>query len=111
MSDSDFDARLAGLIASVDEAAALLRERGEGHWLAWLVRCRAELVAHETAVFDHILAAFGGMGSFNDLLILAVNGHAVRPDQEKVVNERLGDLRHLIWTDATDLRHELAESP
>ncbi|GAA1867169.1 DUF6966 domain-containing protein [Asanoa iriomotensis] len=105
------DARLAGLIANLDEAAALLREHGERHWLAWLLRCRAELVAHETAAFDRILAAFGGMGSFNDLLILAVNGHAVRPDQENVVNERLGDLRHLIWTDAADFRRDLSASP
>jgi hypothetical protein len=102
---------LAGLIANLDEAATLLREHGEGQWLAWLLRCRAELVAHDRAAFDHILAAFGGMGSFNDLLILAVNGHAVRPDQQNVVNERLGDLRHLIWADATDLRHNLSASP
>lgn len=104
---SDFDAQLAGLAANLGEAIALLTKYGETHWVAWLTRDRVGLLAHDWDAFDHLLNAFGGMGSFNDLLILAANGHDVRPDEEKTINERLWDLRELIWTSATSLRSEL----
>lgn len=47
---------------------------------------------------------------FNDLWILSVNGHAVEPDQESTVNERLAGLRSAIWDDAMALRYELRAS-
>lgn len=109
MSDSDFDQRLARLIANLDETAALLRDHGETHWLGWVERCRSELAMYDAAAFDHVLGAFGGMGSLNDLLILGANDHVVRPDEESAVNDRLDDLRGTIWDDATALRHDLRE--
>jgi hypothetical protein len=110
MSDTAFDARLARLIANLDEITTLLRDHGETHWLPWAMRCRNELETYDSAAFDHVLGAFGGMGSLNDLLILTANGHAVRPGQEHSVNDRLSHLRHVIWDDATAIRHELRES-
>jgi hypothetical protein len=106
---NDFDSRLTGLVANLDEATALLMKHGETHWASWLMRDRPGLLAHDVDAFDGLLRAFGGMGSFNDLLILASNGHAVRPDQEKTINERLWDLRELIWTSTTSLRSELSD--
>ena len=105
MSNADFDDQLAGLKSSLDQMIALLREHGERHWLSWAESCRHELDAYDAAAFDHILRAYGGMGSFNDLLILGWNGHLVEP--EAAVNGRLGHLRTAIWTGATALRHEL----
>lgn len=37
------------------------------------------------------------MGSFNDLLLCAVNGHRVAPDDEHAVNAPLPDLRDKIY--------------
>ncbi len=110
MPESEPDPRLARLLANLDEAAALLREHGETHWLSWLTRCRAALVGHDVDAYDRILEGFGGMGSFNDLHIHAVNGHAVRAGEEKGANEQLWNLRHLIWTDATALHNESSNS-
>jgi hypothetical protein len=110
VSDTAFDAQLARLIANLDETTILLRDHGETRWLSWATRCRNELETYDAAAFDHVLDAFGGMGSLNDLLILTANGHVVRPDQEHSVNDRLSHLRHVIWDDATALRHELRES-
>ncbi len=106
----DFDARLARLITSLDETVNLLLDHGESHWFGWATSCRTALHDHDAAAFDRVLGAFGGMGSFNDLCILSVNGHAVEPDQESTVNERLTGLRSAIWEDATALRHELRAS-
>lgn len=107
---NDFDSRVAGLVANLDEAIALLTKYGETHWAASLMQCRVGLFAHDGDAFDQLLGAFGGMGSFNDLLILPANGHDVRPDEEKTINEQLWDLRELIWTSATSLRSELPDS-
>ncbi len=111
MTDLDFDARLARLIESLDEIVNLLSTHGESHWITWATSCRAALNDNDAAAFDRVLGAFGGMGSFNDLSILRVNGHAVEPDQESTVNARLTGLRSAIWDDAVALRHELRASP
>jgi hypothetical protein len=107
VSDIDFDELLAGLKSSLDQTVALLQERGERHWLSWAERCRHEVEEYDSAAFDHILGAYGGMGSFNDLLILGWNGHRVEPNEEAAVNGRLADLRTAIWTSATALRQEV----
>jgi hypothetical protein len=59
---------------------------------------------------DHLLQAFGGMGSVSDLLLMRVNGHRIDPSQEGEINELLARLRSGIWTEATALRHAL-QSP
>jgi len=103
----DVDEQLAVLRSSLDQVVVLLREHGERHWSSWAERCQRELNAHDAAAFDHLLGAYGGMGSFNDLLILGVNGHVVEPEREGAVNDRLDRLRTAIWTSATVLRHEM----
>lgn len=107
MSKTDFDEHLGELKSSLDQVIALLREHGEQHWLSWAERCQRELDANDPVAFGHILGAFGGMGSFNDLLILAGNGHLIESEQEVIVNDRLGHLRTVIWASATALRHEM----
>ena len=107
MARTDFDEQLASLRANVDQVVALLREHGEDHWLSWAARCQRELDGHNSQALDHILGAYGGMGSFNDLLILASNGHVIQPQDEAAVNDHLAHLRTAIWTRATALRHEI----
>lgn len=110
MTDSDFDTRLACLIRNLEQIADLLRVHRESHWLRWATTSRTELETHDAAAFDRVLGAFGGMGSLNDLLILGANGHAVGPEEESIVNDRLAHLRAAIWDDATILRHGLRAS-
>ncbi len=111
MSDTAFDVRLARLRANLDEVGTMLRDHGETHWLRWVIDCQTQLDLHDSAVFDALLGAFGGMGGVNDLLILAANGHLVRPEDEAAVNDRLAYLREAIWDDGTMLRHDLRGSP
>ena len=103
----DFEARLTRLDSSLQQVADLFRGRGEKRWLEWATQCQSELRAHEAGAFGHILNAFGGMGSLNDLLILRINGHVVDPVDETAVNDRLDALRSAIWDDATALRRGL----
>ncbi|WP_040421928.1 DUF6966 domain-containing protein, partial [Actinopolymorpha alba] len=59
---------------------------------------------------DHLLSAFGGMGSLNDLLVLRVNGHEINEAQEGAVNTRLAELRNAIWTETTAIRRTIGSS-
>jgi hypothetical protein len=79
-------AALESLMDDLDEAIALLRDANEDHWQAWLQRGRDELANDDAHGADHILRAFGGMGSLNDLLL--ARGPA---------DDRLHELRESIW--------------
>jgi hypothetical protein len=111
VSDTDLDRQMATLKSSLDQTIVLLRAHGEHQWLSWAERCQRELDANDSAAFDHVLGAFGGMGSFNDLLILGWNGHLIEPEREAAVNDRLAHLRTAIWTSAKALRRATRECP
>jgi len=51
-----------------------------------------------------VLSWFGGMGSFNDLLIGAFNGHHVRKEDEVSLNAKLSELRQQLYAAAKRLR-------
>jgi hypothetical protein len=111
VSNSDFDEHLAAeLKSSLNQVVALLREHGEQLWLSWAERCQRELNANDSAAFGRILGAFGGMGSFNDLLILAWNGHLIQPEQEAVVDNNMPNQDHdprLTLKPSVATRHEV----
>jgi hypothetical protein len=54
-----------------------------------------------------LLSAFGGMGSFDDLLIHPLNGHSISEEELSVVNEQLSDYRATIWAAGRAMRREL----
>jgi hypothetical protein len=107
MPTDDASADIARLCVLLDEAVAVLSPHGETQWSTWLSTCARELRAQDAHGLDRLLSGFGGMGSFNDLLVLRVNGHIVDQAHEDAVNRRLDELRLDIWTDATGLRHKL----
>ncbi len=111
MDDLSFDERMARLSSNLRETAELLRLHGETRWTSWATACAAQLADHDPAAFDRVLAAFGGMGSLNDLVIDPVNGHAAQPGEEAAANDRLELLREAVREDATVLRHDLRSSP
>jgi hypothetical protein len=57
---------LAALLAALTEAEALLRQRGDTHWVDWLERDRLRIARGDAYGLDHVKRAFGGMGSIND---------------------------------------------
>jgi len=107
VTDEEFEQRLRHLELLLDELVALLQNVNESHWLAWAERCKDELGSRDRAAFDELLGAYGGMGSFNDLVLMKANRHAVAVADEGAVSERLWDLRTSIWEDATALRRSL----
>jgi hypothetical protein len=103
------DARVERLLADLDEAISLLEKAGETHWLAWLQRGRSEVAQGDAHGLERLLGGFGGMGSFNDLVLTQPNASAPR-DFLREANDRLWDLRQSIWQTAQDLKHEVGQA-
>jgi hypothetical protein len=64
----------------------------------------SELAAHDAHGLDRLLSAYGGMGSFNDLVITPLNGHNVSAGDVDRVNRELSRLRSEMYDDAAALR-------
>jgi hypothetical protein len=87
------------LIGVLDELIALLRSDDETHWSAWMGKAKTRLEKSDYSGIEYLLGAYGGMGSFNDLIICQKieNGAFVSTDESMEKNERLSDLRSKAW--------------
>lgn len=69
----------------------LLTEVGEQTWLEWIEH---DLRAWQTSrSVEHHLSAYGGMGSFSDLVLCEPNGHRLTGLQEPWANALFQDLK------------------
>ena len=78
MNDPDTAALTDQLIGAATELTEFLRSFGEDGWADWVDRDVARIRAGDRYGIDHLLTAFGGMGSLSDLLIHPVNGYDVQ---------------------------------
>ena len=60
---------LAELVSALKEAVTLLRACGEQRWAGWLEKDRNLIAGRDFYGIEHLLQAFGGMGSINDLVV------------------------------------------
>jgi hypothetical protein len=102
--DREVERARGQLSQGIDEAIQLLRSVGESFWATRLAAGRSKLEAHGV---DWVLGLFGGMGGFNDLVLLPMDGCAVSEVDIRAANERLWDLRNEIYTAAKELRRAL----
>jgi hypothetical protein len=95
------------LIQALDEAIGILAAAGEQHWRNWLERDRERITNGDAYGLEHLSGAFGGMGSFNDL-VLSPAKECTRSDVElRAMDDRLYELRDQIWTGCRSLQHEV----
>jgi hypothetical protein len=92
------------LLNKLAEAETLLTHYGEDHWASWLRRDASLIRTGDGFGLEHLLSAFGGMGSFNDLILHSMNGHRIREEEMRPVNDRLNQLRSEIFELADELR-------
>jgi hypothetical protein len=83
---------------ALEDTLALLDSVGEPFWAS---KVRGALGSIDSIDPDEILSWYGGMGSFNDLLIATINGHRLKRGQESVTNARLEELRNQVYELAT----------
>ena len=87
----------ADLLAGLEQAVALLRQHGEDRWAAWLEKDRQLIAAEDFRGVEHLLEAYGGAGSFNDLVLA-----------DTAANAQLQSLRSRLYEIGTSLRRARA---
>ncbi len=88
--------KTAELIKVVDEMTVLLKQHSEENWVSWMGQVSARLKNSDYSGIEKLLGAYGGMGSFNDFVLIA------KPS----ANEQLNVLRHKAWQLATDIKRD-----
>jgi hypothetical protein len=94
------------LILVLEETIDILKKHGESHWTSWLEKDKNRIVQADYSGVEHLLSLFGGIGSFNDLLICKENGHSIEDKQVSSVNDRLKTLTNEIYELAESIRKE-----
>ncbi|MGN6827207.1 DUF6966 domain-containing protein [Paucibacter sp. M5-1] len=91
------------LVDMLDEAAALLRKHRDDHRASWMERDAQLIRSLDFYGVQHLLQAFGGMGSLNDVTFTQPNidGRVVG----LVDDDRISALRQKIY----ELAHKLAQ--
>lgn len=100
------DAEVQSLAESLEFASDFLLKYGVPSWASWLAK-DARLVRNgDFYGVDHLLSAFGGMGSLNDLVLHPMNGHSILEADVNRVNEELQAMLSDISGNARKLARE-----
>ncbi len=57
------------LICVLEQLATVLESDGDTHWSLWVRKARARLLDSDYSGITSLLSAYGGMSSFNDLIL------------------------------------------
>jgi hypothetical protein len=82
------------LIRILAEIISLLEKEGETRWSAWMTKAKTWLEDLDYAGIEYLLRAYGGMGSFNDLM--------VSPERQ----DRLAALHTQAWAPAAEIKRD-----
>jgi hypothetical protein len=97
------------LMKVLDELVALLERDGETKWRAWIQKAQSRLADSDYSGIQVLLGAYGGMGSFNDLVLgqSFENGIFAWKSGHEQLNNDLEKLREKAWSLATAIKRSL----
>jgi len=102
----DLDAiRLAD---TLDALAAFLLRNNAPYWADWISSDAMRIRGGDFYALPHLLSAFGGMGSLNDLEFSPINGNATERDAF-ALNREFQNLSQVAYTQATALYRDAQE--
>lgn len=104
MASHDNATALAQLSDALDETLQLLEYYGDIHWSTRLASIAQRLRQGDQSSLDQVHSVFGGMGSFNDLILSPVNGHTLKESESPEINRQLDQLRSRIYELTRQLR-------
>jgi hypothetical protein len=95
------------LIEILDQIVAILDADGEKQWRKSMASAQSQLAKGDLSGVDQVLGGFGGMGSFNDLVVgqSHINGQFCWKEGAQEANARLDDLRAEAFRVASFIRH------
>lgn len=92
------------LLLLLADAVSLLEGVGESHWAAWLQGDLTRLNRGDGYAIEHLLGAYGGMGSINDVVIGPHNGHDISEHDGEAATAELRRLLSAIYDIASGSR-------
>ena len=103
--------QVAALCAVLRELVALLDADGDTHWRDWMTYSLTQLETNDLRGASHLLGAYGGMGSFNDLIIgqRMVDAQFSWAEGASGANDKLDGLRSRAYELADELRSDSHE--
>ena len=103
--DPQVQAHITELCDVLRRLIALLEADGENHWRNWMAESLASLEANDVTGARRLMGAYGGMGSFNDLIIgqsMTEEGFQWAADAAQT-NDQLDALRGHAYSLATEI--------
>jgi len=92
------------LIELLDSCEALLRSVHEDFWANKIIGIKQKVDNNvDIYILEEIESWYGGMGSFNDLIISNYNGHLIEEKYEKELNDELNKVRNQIYQEVIKL--------
>ncbi len=94
------------LIDVLTELEKILFEQKEDQWHKWILGSKKRLLASDYSGIEKLLSAYGGMGSFNDLVVgyYQVNKITKQRKDYREANQNLDILRTKAWNLATKIK-------
>ncbi len=100
------DKALNELLSNLVKCEKLLKDVGEEFWSSNLRNIIQQYTDEwSPSSIDRILSWYGGMGSFNDLMISTHNGHMIDEGDEEKLNDELDLIRDEIYLEANKLNN------
>jgi hypothetical protein len=95
------------LIDVLDQLAAVLESDGDIHWSQWIRKARVYVMNSDFYGIEYLLSAYGGMGSFNDLILgqSSVNGAFAWKPGHVELNDKFDALRYQAAKLAREIKH------
>lgn len=103
------DADVTRLVTVLEEMASLLAGHSERDWADRIAKDIAWIRHGDGYGVLHLLTAFGGMGSLNDVVFHPMNGNVATIAEAGPVNERFQVLKSEAYLLAASLRHDAQE--
>jgi hypothetical protein len=94
------------LISLLDQSSNFLARHGEANWSECLLKSKLLLEAGNFSGVPLLLGAYGGMGSFNDLILSPINGHTLCDQETDKVNIKLNKYRSELYDLANQIKRE-----
>ena len=97
---------IESLALMLDEASELLQSNDSTSWAEWLRKDAKLIRSLDFFGIKHLRSAFGGMGTFNDIVLVSRGDGDIIGTMLIAENERLAELRTSIYNLATKLARE-----
>lgn len=100
------DTKITQLVTILEQLIELLESDGENNWSNCIKKSKQRILASDYSGIEQLLGSYGGMGSFNDLIICqsTSEGRFQWKPGHKEKNEKLFELRNMAWEVANEIK-------